>query len=631
MKKFRLAIPLFLFCILCLFAACGEPSATEENKGNEEHEHNFSAWETVVFPTCEKGGVQERSCPCGETERKDLSSLGHDFDENFTVDVPSTCLKTGSKSRHCRREGCEKRTEETSLPLSEHSFSEWTVISQPTCLKGGEEESSCNVCGKEQKRSLSALGHQIPPGSDVSSEATCERGGKGSFTCERCHVAFGSETPALGHDFETEFSVEKLPGCTETGLEIRKCRRCRKIAEERLIQPTNHNWVLEKTEDGPSPCGGKVMTYVCNNCGKSRCETSQGEHAFGAFQADSPSFCTVGPWKTKTCSVCGIKDTRYFAELKHSWGEEYTVGREPTEEEDGYRYLTCTRCGAEKPDSRVFIPRYTIGQDTNFEVRVKRTFGRPFQSEATVSVYDGDKLVDSCKTFSQIAKFTLPAKDYTLKLSDLPNGYTPYEENFVLRPGEPNADIWAKGSFLGGKMPEGYKYQVGDALYDLEFTSYDEKVYSVRELLTDYKAILFNFYFTTCGYCNEEFPNLIKAQQKYGNEVLVVYVNGHEEDRETVEQHAKKVGIDGSILAKYFLIDDFPKSKNKAEWGFPTTVIVDCEGTIAERYNGILYGDFFETLMQKYIGYADQSGWKKQGMGQIFPFREALLPERKRF
>ena len=61
--------------------------------------------------------------------------LGHDWEEDFTVDVQPTCETDGSKSRHCTR--CDEKTDVTEIPAPGHDSS-WTcsidvTVEAPKC------------------------------------------------------------------------------------------------------------------------------------------------------------------------------------------------------------------------------------------------------------------------------------------------------------------------------------------------------------------------------------------------------------------------------------------------------------------------------------------------------------------
>jgi hypothetical protein len=91
--------------------------------------HNFSGFVPALDATCLTAGNEAyKYCEAckkyyadaeGEfsTNGKDsadeftIAALGHDFAEEFTVDVQADCETAGEKSRHCSR--CSEKTEET--------------------------------------------------------------------------------------------------------------------------------------------------------------------------------------------------------------------------------------------------------------------------------------------------------------------------------------------------------------------------------------------------------------------------------------------------------------------------------------------------------------------------------------
>lgn len=54
---------------------------------------------------------------CDYTTYEEIGALGHDYETEFTVDIAATCVKVGSKSKHCSR--CESQIEVTEIPLSD--------------------------------------------------------------------------------------------------------------------------------------------------------------------------------------------------------------------------------------------------------------------------------------------------------------------------------------------------------------------------------------------------------------------------------------------------------------------------------------------------------------------------------
>ena len=62
-----------------VFASAAEIRLTGYKSGEQPHEHSFGDWIVTIEPTCEKTGVETRSCECGETETREVAALGHDY------------------------------------------------------------------------------------------------------------------------------------------------------------------------------------------------------------------------------------------------------------------------------------------------------------------------------------------------------------------------------------------------------------------------------------------------------------------------------------------------------------------------------------------------------------------------
>ena len=91
---------------------CGTVTIPQETI--PETGHVFGEWTTATEPTCTEKGTETRSCHCGEVENREISAIGHDFEDSFTVDVEPTLEFTGSKSRHCK--ACDEKTDITEIP-----------------------------------------------------------------------------------------------------------------------------------------------------------------------------------------------------------------------------------------------------------------------------------------------------------------------------------------------------------------------------------------------------------------------------------------------------------------------------------------------------------------------------------
>ncbi|MCD7766230.1 MAG: hypothetical protein LUH53_06910, partial [Lachnospiraceae bacterium] len=106
--------------------------------------HSYGEWETVISPTCEDTGSEKRSCTaCGYTETRDVEPAGHDWEEDYTVDVEAGCTTDGSKSIHCRN--CAAVKDSEVIPATGHSYE--AVVTEPTYTEQGYTVYTCTNCG----------------------------------------------------------------------------------------------------------------------------------------------------------------------------------------------------------------------------------------------------------------------------------------------------------------------------------------------------------------------------------------------------------------------------------------------------------------------------------------------------
>ena len=71
--------------------------------------------EYLIHATCIADGEYGYACHCGYKISTSTSALGHEFNEEFTIDKEPTFDELGSKSKHCTR--CEAKTDITSIPM----------------------------------------------------------------------------------------------------------------------------------------------------------------------------------------------------------------------------------------------------------------------------------------------------------------------------------------------------------------------------------------------------------------------------------------------------------------------------------------------------------------------------------
>lgn len=75
--------------------------------------HTFNDGVVTKEPICTTGGTKTYTCTvCGATRAEGISKLGHEYEEEYTVDKEATCINSGTKSRHCKRyASCGSKTD----------------------------------------------------------------------------------------------------------------------------------------------------------------------------------------------------------------------------------------------------------------------------------------------------------------------------------------------------------------------------------------------------------------------------------------------------------------------------------------------------------------------------------------
>ena len=129
------------------------------------------------------------------------------------------------------------------------------------------------------------------------------------------------------------------------------------------------------------------------------------------------------------------------------------------------------------------------------------------------------------------------------------------------------------------------------------------------------KVVLVNFWATWCPPCREEIPILIQLSEKYKNDLLVIGISVDDGSPEDVKEFAHSVGINYPIIMRsHELI---------AEYGgvpaLPTTFLVNKEGRVVQKHEGLFSPALYETEIRALIGLpVDATITTFEDTGQIF-------------
>lgn len=273
---------------------CSRCDATKDVTEIEPTGHSFGEWTVSKDSTCVAGGQKTRKCEiCGYTEYEDTDTDpdAHEWEENYTIDKEPTCTTEGSKSIHCSR--CDATKDSTVIPVTDHTYGEWEVVTPSTCTENGVKKHACIHCGFEQ-----------------------------------------TEIIEPAHEWEDSRTVDIAPSCTEQGEDSVHCRNCDERKDIKEISPKGHDWSEWKTLVEPTIISEGKEYRSCNVCGIKE------EKAL-------PKLSGKKEWKHDENKHWHVDDNGNIIDVDdHEF--KWVVDKEPTATEPGIGHYECIACAFEK-------------------------------------------------------------------------------------------------------------------------------------------------------------------------------------------------------------------------------------------------------------------------------------------
>ena len=141
--------------------------------------HNWKDGETLLEPTCTEAGKKQKVCEnCGKLLEVEIPALGHNYENRV-------CTRCGEKEP-----GCEN-----------HTFGDWVITKNATCVAEGSKKRTCTVCGVEEVETIPATGVHTYGEWKVTKQATCTADGTKTKTCTGCGATQSQVIAKLGHSF----------------------------------------------------------------------------------------------------------------------------------------------------------------------------------------------------------------------------------------------------------------------------------------------------------------------------------------------------------------------------------------------------------------------------------------------
>lgn len=273
---------------------CSRCDATKDVTEIEPTGHSFGEWTVSKDSTCVAGGQKTRKCEtCGYTEYEDtdIDPDAHEWEEDYTIDKEPTCTTEGSKSIHCSR--CDATKDSTVIPVTDHTYGEWEVVTPSTCIENGVKKHACIHCGFEQ-----------------------------------------TEIIESAHEWEDSRTVDIAPSCTEQGEDSVHCRNCNERKDIKEISPKGHDWSEWKTLVEPTITSEGKACRACSVCGIKE------EKAL-------PKLSGKKEWKHDEKKHWHVDDNGNIIDADdHEF--KWVVDKEPTATEPGIGHYECIACAFEK-------------------------------------------------------------------------------------------------------------------------------------------------------------------------------------------------------------------------------------------------------------------------------------------
>lgn len=500
-----------------------------------------------------------------------------------------------------------------------HVYRDGPVLREATCTEGGCVRLICTLCGALDERNTPALDHLYGEPQTVRN-AECEKDGLSRRTCtrENCEAFTEEIIPATGHSWGEEKIVTPA-SCTQPGKKEKRCMACPAVSTQ-IIPASGHSWGEEKVVTPASCTKPGVRSVVCEACGavESSQEIPATGHSWGKDDVLREATCTDPGNGVRQCLTCLLSESYTIPALGHDLSDP-VVDREPTVEREGEMSRHCMRDGCGYRSEIQAIGK--LSAETVYSISLCKTTGEALPSGCIPFVSIRDETGAEVKSLVGITvSATLPTKNYTFTVSGLPAGYRT-EESYPLPYASPDVTVKIPAGLISDPMPAGTTYRTGSILYDktldvIGLTEEQDKMIPLSDLLKQYKAIVLNFYFTTCPACIWEIPYFVQAYyakspsgRTYGEEVAFIMLP-YGENRTKVRNFKQNPnfyysGQNVSSRDLPFFMVYSPSwircfSDNGYVKAYPTTVIIDCEGVIVTWHEGAMSTNGFINLIEQY-------------------------------
>ncbi len=123
-------------------------------------------------------------------------------------------------------------------------------------------------------------------------------------------------------------------------------------------------------------------------------------------------------------------------------------------------------------------------------------------------------------------------------------------------------------------------YRLGDTIADFSVSTPDGETLSLQALLQKHRAVVLNFWFKDCTWCDYEFPYLEEVWQQLSSDVAVLALSPYD-DAQTIADYQAGKGLTFPMA-----MDTAGLSTQFGVGSYPTTIVIDRYGVYCLREEG---------------------------------------------
>ncbi|MGN0817674.1 MAG: TlpA family protein disulfide reductase, partial [Candidatus Coproplasma sp.] len=235
-----------------------------------------------------------------------------------------------------------------------------------------------------------------------------------------------------------------------------------------------------------------------------------------------------------------------------------------------------------------------------YKINVKSVGGLPLNGVRIAAKQDNVTVMEGI-SFDGTITFALDKGEYEFEIvGSLPDGYyIPEDANYKNNAELANYTISIPSKIISSTAVGSTRYSIGDVMHDFSFTEVSSGVrYTLSEVFRDKKAVVLNFFYTTCNPCKSEFPALQSAYDNFSDDLAVIALADTTQDPsfESVANFKETMGLD------FYMGQDQAGIGNLfSVSAYPTTVIIDRYGVVSFRHtNSIVSTSVWNSMFANY-------------------------------